>query len=440
LFGFYGLIKFTGGKMMKKHVVSMILLMVMTCLVGVLPISYAAPKTVIRWMEWKGLEIGQATMTKVKAEFEKENPDVILDDVQTPFNGFHDKMVTLAQAKKLPEVMLMTVDWVGEFAAAKMIMPIDSLIKKEPAKFMDQYYDGFKMKVKGKHYYLPMHGGCVALFYNPTILKAAGIDSPPKTWNELVEVAKKVTKPEKNQYALTCTLQTEPATNMSYDIYPLMFQAGAKIVDKNNKPIFNSPAGVKAVQFYADLVNKYKVSVPGALSNGEKEKRGNFAAGNVAMMFEGPWGLSIQKGLNPNKDFGITTMPVGVTSGTVVRGSLIAIPVTTAANKKKLNAAWRFLKFLSGPKGSEITCSASGDFPANRIAASRPFVTNNKYMQVFVKQMDQPNANLIPHLPYQVELNKIMTEEVQNVILGKKSAKKALDNAAARWQAIIFKK
>jgi multiple sugar transport system substrate-binding protein len=426
---------------MKRNCLPIFLMLVVALSLSVLPVSFAAPKkTVVHWMESKGIEVGMPLMNKIKAEFEKENPDITLDIVETPFNGFHDKIVTLAQAKKVPEVILMQGDWVGEFAKSKIIMPIDSLVKKEPANFLDQYYSAFKMRVNNKLYYLPFYGGCVCLFYNPAILKSEGITTPPKTWDELVEVAKKVTHPEKNQYALTCTLQTEPPTNMSYDIYPLLLQAGAKIVDKHNRAAFNSPAGVKAIQFYADMVNKYKISVPGVLSNGEKEKRGNFAAGNVAMMFDGPWGAPIQKGLNPNNKFEIAPLPKGVTSGTVVRGGFLGISTTTASNKKLLQATWRLVKFLSGPKVCEMYTSVSGDLPSNRIAAARPFAKENKYMQAFLEQMEQPNATPIPHLPYQVELNRIMTTEVQSVILGKKTPKQALDAAASQWNALIFKK
>ena len=158
------------------------------------------------------------------------------------------------------------------------------------------------------------------------------------------------------------------------------------------------------------------------------------------MMYENSAGGTIQKKLNSNQPFEVALLPNGVTSGTVVRGGFLGISYTAAANKKKLNAAWRLVKFLSGPTASEMYCSVSGDLPANRIAADKPFVQENKYMRTFMKQMEVPNANPIPHLPYQVELNKIMTVEIQNVILGKKTAKRALDDAAAQWSALIFKK
>ncbi len=402
--------------------------------------SPGSGKTEVRWMQWKTAEVGQEVMNKLKADFEKDNPDVMLTFVDHPFNGFHDKVVTLAQAKMLPDVVLVQVDWVGEFAQSGIITSIDPLVAKEPAAFLDQYFDAFKMQVKGKRYTLPLHAGCVALFYNADIFKAEGIAAPPKSWAELESVAKMVTRPDKNQYALTATLATEPPTNMTYDIYPLMFQAGAKIVDAENRPVFNSPEGVKALEFYAQLVNKDKVTVPGVLQNGEKEKRGNFGAGNIAMMFEGPWGVAIQKKLNPNANFEIATLPWGSTNGTVVRGSLVSIPSSTAADPKRLDAAWRFVKFLTGPSGSETWASMTGDLPANKVSADKPFIKNDKYMKVFIEQMGLPNANAIPHLPFQVELNRVMTIEVQNFINGNKTARQALDDAAAKWNELIFKK
>ena len=40
-------------------------------------------------------------------------------------------------------------------------------------------------------------------------------------------------------------------------------------------------------------------------------------------------------------------------------------------------------------------------------------------------------------MPNAVQMNKIMTTEVQNVVQGKKNAKQALDDAAAEWNKIL---
>jgi ABC-type glycerol-3-phosphate transport system substrate-binding protein len=412
-------------------------LVALALLVAMRPAAEAGQKTEVRWLQWKTTEVGEKHMNDMKAAFEKEHPDITLTLVDSPFTGFHDKAITLYQAQKLADVLMVQVDWVAEFAELGMLEPLDPWLAKEPKEYMGNIAAAFQQKWQGKQYYLPLHSGCVALFYNTDVFKAAGIAGPPKTWDEYVAVAKKVTSPEKKIYATTATLQIEPPTNMTYDIYPLIYQAGGDIIDeKTSRAVFNSPAGVKAIEWYAALINTHKVTVPGVLSNGEKEKRGNFGANNIAMMFEGPWGVPIQKRLNPNLQFDTAPLPKGVTTGTVVRGSLNT--VTTQAQNK--DAAWKFAKWASGPTGNALWSKGTGDFPARKDVMDQPFFKENKLLQAFVTQISLPNAKS-PFLvmPNAVQMNKIMTTEVQNVVQGKKNAKQALDDAAAEWNKILAK-
>src|SRR5215204_1427602 len=80
------------------------------------PTLALAQKTEVRWSQWKTTEVGEKFMAEFKAAFEKDNPDITLTLVDSPFAGFHDKAVVLHQAKKLPDVLLVQVDWVAEFA------------------------------------------------------------------------------------------------------------------------------------------------------------------------------------------------------------------------------------------------------------------------------------------------------------------------------------
>jgi len=128
------------------------------------------------------------------------------------------------------------------------------------------------------------------------------------------------------------------------------------------------------------------------------------------MMFEGPWGIAIQKQLNPNLNYDIAPLPAGKSTGTMVRGSLNAL--TTQAQDK--DAAWTFMRWIS------------------------EWFKERKLFQAFVTQMGLPNAES-PFLvmPNAVQMNKIMTTEIQNVVQGKKNAKQALDDAAAEWNKIL---
>lgn len=392
-----------------------------------------ADAATVRWSQWKTTEVGEKFMTELKAAFEKDNPGITLELVDSPFNGFHDKAIVQFQAKKLPDVLLVQVDWVAEFGDLGLLTPLDAWIAKEDAPYMAGIPKTFQTKWKGKQYYLPIESGVIAMYYNTALFKAAGLTSPPKTWAEFDDYAKKLTNPEKKQFAVTGTLAVEPPTNATYDIYPLLLQGGAKLI-VDNKAAFNTPEGVKAIETYVNRVNNLKISVPGVLSNGEKEKRANFASGNVAMMFEGPWGVSIQKGLNPNLEYDVAPLPKGVTTGSMVRGSVNT--VTTQAQDPE--AAWKFVRWLSSPKGSEMWAKGTGGFPSRLDVANQDWFKERKLFRAFTEQMALPNAES-PFLvmPAAVEMNKIITTEVQNVVQGKKSAKQALDDAAAAWNKIF---
>jgi ABC-type glycerol-3-phosphate transport system substrate-binding protein len=400
-----------------------------------LPTLSHAQQKEVRWGQWKGTEVGEKFMSELKAAFEQDNPGIKLVPVDAPFTGFHDRAIVQHQAKKLPDVLMVQVDWVAEFADLGMIDALDERIAKEPKEFWENIPKTFHQTWRGKQYYLPVESGAVALFYNTDLFKAAGLSGAPKTWDEFAEMSRKLTNPDKRQFAITGTLQGEPPTNMTYEIYPLLLQAGAKLIDATtSKAVFNSPEGVAAIEWYVDRINKDKISVPGVLSNGEKEKRANFASGNVAMMFEGPWGIAIQKQLNPKLNYEIAPLPAGKSTGTMVRGSLNTL--TSQAQDKE--AAWAFMRWLSGPKGIEIWAKGTGAFPARTDVASQDWFKERKEFQAFVTQMGRPNAES-PYLvmPNAVQMNKIMTTEVQNVVQGKKSAKQALDDAAAEWNKIL---
>jgi multiple sugar transport system substrate-binding protein len=394
-----------------------------------------ADAATVRWSQWKTTEVGEKFMNEFKAAFEKDNPGITLELVDSPFQGFHDKAIIQFQAKKLPDVLLVQVDWVAEFADLGMLTPLDPWLAKEEPSYMGNIGKSFHTKWRGKQYYLPLESGVIALYYNTALFKAAGLSGAPKTWAEFDQMAQKLTNPEKKQFAVTGTLAVEPPTNATYDIYPLLLQAGAKLIDGNtNKAVFNSPEGVKAIEEYVKRINDLKISVPGVLSNGEKEKRANFASGNVAMMFEGPWGVAIQKGLNPNLEYDVAVLPKGATTGSIVRGSLNT--VTTQAQDKE--AAWKFVRWVSSPKGSEMWAKGSGGFPSRLDVANQDWFKERKLFRAFTEQMALPNSES-PFLvmPNAVEMNKIITTEVQNAVQGKKSAKQALDDAAAGWNKIF---
>lgn len=386
-------------------------------------------RTQIHWLQHWVNEQGPDKINEVKAAFEAKNPDIelIIDDL--PFAQEHDKILSLDMAGMPPDIITASGAWVTEFADAGIIAPIDEFVERLPQDYKDAIEGPMFLPWKGKTYGVPITFGNIALFYNKKLLEEAKIE-PPKTWDEFLEASKKLTDPSKNQYALTGNIVAEPPTVISYEVFPFILQAGGKIID-NNRAAFNSPEGIKALEFYKSLIKEHKVATPGELNAGEKEKRANFSAGNIAFMFEGPWGVAIQKKANPDLEFGVVPLPKDQMTGTVAQGSVL----TLAAKSKNKEAAWKFIEFMGSAEGQLLWDKATNFFPYNKETMKNDYFQNDPYLKVFVDQhMNFESVQVIDNfLPDATDLRKQFTIEVQKYLTDKKSAKEALDDAAAYW-------
>jgi multiple sugar transport system substrate-binding protein len=116
---------------------------------------------------------------------------------------------------------------------------------------------------KGKAYSVPQSISPIPLVARMDILEAAKID-PPKTYDELIEVSKKLQKPPKlTGYGMCLGLHTDTEGNMM----DVIWAYGGKLVEADNKTVaLNSPGTVQAVKVVADMYHKHKIIPKGAIS------------------------------------------------------------------------------------------------------------------------------------------------------------------------------
>jgi multiple sugar transport system substrate-binding protein len=117
--------------------------------------------------------------------------------------------------------------------------------------------------LKGKAYGVPQSVSPWPLVARMDILDAAKVD-PPKTWDEFIEVSKKLQKPPKLQgYGMCLGLHTDTDNNVINTIWGY----GGKLVEADGKTVaLNSPGTVQAVKLIADMYNKHKLIPKGAIS------------------------------------------------------------------------------------------------------------------------------------------------------------------------------
>ena len=106
-----------------------------------------------------------------------------------PSNEYHTKMVASFTSGTNFDVVYVRDSFLAEWASAGWIVPITGLPGVDD--YMADLPQGIieQMSFEGEVYGLPYYSGNSVFVYNQRLLKKAGINSPPKTWDELTKQA-----------------------------------------------------------------------------------------------------------------------------------------------------------------------------------------------------------------------------------------------------------
>jgi len=116
---------------------------------------------------------------------------------------------------------------------------------------------------KGRAYGVPYQVSPWPLITRMDVLEAAKVE-PPKTWDEFIEVSKKLQKPPKLTGFGPCLGLHSDADN---NIMNIIWCYGGKLVEADDKTVaLNSPGTVQAVKLIADMYHKHKIIPKGTIS------------------------------------------------------------------------------------------------------------------------------------------------------------------------------
>jgi multiple sugar transport system substrate-binding protein len=272
---------------MKKSIMKLtwFITLIMVSLFSISLTGFAAkPITVDFWHHESPTHRVEA-FDKVIKMFEKENPGIKVTQHVVPWGDALTKASSSIAAGNPPDFMFSTADLTLTMYRTGSLLATDDIIKE-----IDKKYSIIKSQLvpyayKGNYWGVPIFSMSYALSYRPSFLqKYVGTTEPPKTHEQFLEYAKKMTVDTDNDGKIDIYGMGLPAGKnllTSSQIYSLMINYGALIYDKNGKVVFNSPATIKALTFYKNL---FQYSPPGATSWAWGEQEMAFAAGKVAMM------------------------------------------------------------------------------------------------------------------------------------------------------------
>ncbi len=129
-------------------------------------------------------------MRQALDEFEKANPDIKVTMQRVSWGDAQQQFLREAAVGSAPDVAQIAFVWPRAFAAAGALRPLDDLIAKTGIGVAgwDQFVSrDLAMGADGKPYAIPFTTDTFAMIYNKDLLKAAGYDKLPTTWDDLRE-------------------------------------------------------------------------------------------------------------------------------------------------------------------------------------------------------------------------------------------------------------
>jgi len=364
-----------------------------------------------------------ADMKKIVDQFNEENKGKIHVKTQTmPWANYYDKFRTVVSQGKAPDVSIMHLDQIPSYASTGSLTELDELAAELDLKEEDFISQVWKAGIwEGKRYGIPLDVHPIALYYNKDLLKEAGYDAPPKTYEELVEMSKALTKGD--QYGIA--MPTLWPSQLIY--FSSLYQHGGESVSPDGlKALYNSSEGVEALKKLVDLIHKYEVSPKNIQQDGEVTL---FRQGKSAFHINGIWminGFKEQKDLN----FGTAPIPLfGDKPATWAGSHNFVLPKQKNPDPEKQKAAMKFIKYVID---NSIQWAKAGQIPAkNSVRESEEF-KELEHQANIAEQV--PYLVFPPASPTYIEVWVPAEEGVNLALLAKKTPEQALKDAASKGE------
>ncbi len=360
-----------------------------------------APQEVKFWYLWSGEDA--KTLEKIIANYNNSQDRYLVKGLSQPDE---QKLITSISSGTGPDISDTFSNKIASYASKGILQPLDDYIKK------DNYIEDFvpatidTVKYDGKIYGLPAGAGeGLMMFYNKKLLKEAGFNEPPKTDKELMDVATKATKLDKDGNMEALGFPDFPfvyyATNMT-------FALGGDLISEDGKELTpDNEATIKALHMIADYRKKFgieKIDKFNASNGAYVAPTDCFITGHQALRFDGMWLVGLINKYNPDLEYGIAMLPYPeghpeLAGGGEASSSVLYIP----SNAKNKEGAWDFLKYIEGTEGMKLWAKESGFIPARKSLWTDPEIEKIPGFKQFSEKVAKNNTKVFPSFPAQAE-------------------------------------
>lgn len=216
-----------------------------------------------------------------------------------------------------PDLFLMDVAWLAQFAASGWLAPLDGLPGTGTCPSPDAFFPRILERVdhwRGRLVALPLYIDGGLLYFRKDLLDRYGYEGPPATWEELLRVSRRIQKEMRKTRPgfFAFVWQGAQYEGLVCDFLEFAGADGGIVADPDGTVVVDTPENRKALAFMRDLIHRYRVSPPSTYTGmKEEEVRLFFQEGNALFERNWPYALALHREAgSPVRDVtGISPLP-----------------------------------------------------------------------------------------------------------------------------------
>lgn len=287
---------------------------------------------------------------------------------------------------------------------------------------------------------VPLYGLAYGLYYNKALFSAAGIATPPATWEEFVSDAQKLTNKSAGVYGVA--IAGASYTENVHFAFLTAAQNGGEFYN-GSKPTFTSDAIVSGISRYLDLIGKDGVVNPDdAQKDSGSDPLTELAAGKAAMVLSqnNADATLLANGMT-QADFGVTNLPWP--DGTPAKNQISTFPagidIAVFKYTKNLDAALKFVKYMTSDSTQATLDKPYKALPVLK-SAKPSFTDDATEAAVFTKAYNE-QSKVLPQVSsegdFESAVGKAVTNLIAEIAQGKTVSDSDIKQALADAQSTV---
>lgn len=295
-----------------------------------------------------------AGMEEIVAQFNESHPGINVTAVYTgSYKQTAQKAMSDLAAGNGPNVILSGMLDIVDYYNVDQVQDLTSFIESEDeawrSDFIEGFWGNFEM-TDGNLYGLPFQHSVCVLYYNKDMLEAAGVESVPTTWEDILEAEEKL-------MAYDSSIVPIEFPSDVWVLEALTLSDSGALIASNTETTFDSQPAVDSLDLMDKLIEG------GGMINAYASAAEDFVAESCAMTLNTTGNLGFV-GNDATFEWDVAMVPVNTEPGFSYGGG--GLIMTAGQSEEEQQASWEFMKYMTSPEVSAQWMTVSGYFAVRK--------------------------------------------------------------------------